>query len=292
MRATPLLPTILLLVLSGCSGDSATVDPGNTEPIEKSAKRGLAYDLTQAADFEALKAGVSWWYNWHHSTGAPFRYSRDYQMDFIPMLWGHNQNADFETVKSVIQSRPEVDYLLVMNEPNLLDQANLSPAQAATYWPRYEALVEQLARQGRTVKIVGPAITWGTMPGYSDPVVWLDAFYAAYRNANGGRDPQIDYLAFHWYDYGLEAQLNRLAKYGKSVWITEMANWNPQIDSYAEQIEQMTQMVAVCERRDDVFRYAWFIGRGDGSDDRYTYLLTPDPGELTELGNVYINLPY
>ena len=73
-------------------------------------------------------------------------------------------------------------------------------------------------------------MTWGTMSGYADPVVWLDAFYAAYHAANGNRDPQIDYLAFHWYDYGLDAQLNRLTKYGKPFWVTEFANWHSQQD--------------------------------------------------------------
>jgi hypothetical protein len=42
------------------------------------------------------------------------------------------------------------------------------------------------------VKIVGPQITWGTMTGFTDPVVWMDAFIAAYKAANGGRAPQID----------------------------------------------------------------------------------------------------
>jgi putative glycosyl hydrolase len=74
------------------------------------------------------------------------------------------------------------------------------------------------------VKIVGPQITWGTMTGFTDPVVWMDAFIAAYQAANGGRSPQIDYLAFHWYDYGLSGQLDRLTKYGKQFWITEFAN--------------------------------------------------------------------
>ena len=115
------------------------------------------------------------------------------------------------------------------------------------------------------VKLVGPAMNWGTLSGYSDPVVWLDAFYAAYRGANGNRDPRIDYLAFHWYDYGLAGQLDRLKKYGKPFWVTEFANWHngdgaAQIDTAAKQAAQMAEMVAVCESRPDVFRYAWFTG--------------------------------
>ncbi len=62
-------------------------------------------------------------------------------------------------------------------------------------------------------------MNWGTMQNYSDPVVWLDAFYAAYKNANGNRPPKIDYLAFHWYDYGLAAHWissKTVSKYDKN----------------------------------------------------------------------------
>ena len=54
----------------------------------------------------------------------------------------------------------------------------------------------------------------------------------------------------------------------------------------------MKQMVALCESRDDVFRYAWFIGRGSGPDNKFTYLFNSTPGELNELGKQYIALPY
>jgi hypothetical protein len=69
-----------------------------------------------------------------------------------------------------------------------------------------------------------------------------------------------------------------------------MANWNAQINSYAKQAEQMQQMVSICENRDDVFRYSWFIGRG--AEDRYTNLFNPGPGQLNDLGKLYISLPY
>ena len=71
-----------------------------------------------------------------------------------------------------------------------------------------------------------------------------------------------------------------------------MANWNQQIDSYIEQAMQMQEMVEICENRDDVFRYAWFIGRGTSPDNHFTYLFNDDPGDLNSLGNLYISLPY
>lgn len=281
-----------LIQLLGCEtvDPVSTADPDTLKVFEKSFKRGLSYNLLDPADFDTLKTGIAWWYNWYFSTDAPEGYYTDYEIEFIPMLWGRNSVGDFSQARSFILEHSEIQYLLVLNEPNLTDQANQSPAQAASDWVDYEEFVNQLESLGRTIYLVGPAMNWGTMTNYWDPVVWLDAFYDSYRGANEGRDPRIDYLAFHWYDYGLESQLDRLGKYDKQIWITEMANWNSQINSYQKQAEQMQQMVAICETREDVFRYAWFIGRG--AEDRYSNLFNGSPGDLNDLGRLYINLPY
>jgi hypothetical protein len=279
----------------GGGGGGGADDPaqapgaGLPTPGSKSAKRGIAYDLNAAADYAALAPGVSWWYGWGTQVGggtsAALRATHG--MDFIPMLW--NGNFNDAQVQQQLLADPKIRYLLVVNEPNLTDQANLSPAQAAALWPRFEAIA-----QATGVQIVGPQITWGTLPNFTDPVVWMDAFYAAYRNAHGGRDPRIDHLGFHWYDYGLADQLNRLTQYGKPFWVTEMANWHtgngPHIDTVAKQKVQMSEMVAVCEARADVFRYAWFTGRWN-PDPHFTSLLA-GPGVLSELGRHYVSLPF
>ena len=282
--ATAATPAITVPVSSAPVATSASL-------IAKSAKRGIAYDLASAADLQALAPGVSWWYNWAAKPGINATVSAlksTYQMDYFPMLW--DENSDPAAMTTYLLANPGIQYLLLMNEPNLVDQANLLPADAAAQWPKYEAVAKATG-----VKLVGPAITWGTMAGYSDPVVWMDAFIAAYQAANAGRSPQIDYLAFHWYDYGLGDQLDRLLKYGKPFWVTEMANWHAsndgaQIDTLAKQKTQMTAMVALCEGRADVFRYAWFIGRIT-PDPHFTSLLGAD-GVLTELGALYLSLPY
>ncbi|MBX8474233.1 glycoside hydrolase family protein [Pseudomonas cichorii] len=257
----------------------------------KSAKRGLAYDLSSPADLSALAPGISWWYNWSprpHDRVASYDYASLYGVDFIPMVW--NASMDDGQLKLYLLAHPNIRYLLVINEPNLVDQANMTPEAAARFWPRLEQISAQT-----NVKLVGPAMNWGTLSGYSDPVVWLDAFYAAYRAQNQNRDPQIDYLAFHWYDYGLSAMLDRLARYGKPFWVTEFANWHSvddgvQIDSLEKQKQQMAEMVAICENRADVFRYAWFTGRM--SDDPHFSSLLSNEGTLTELGRYYLSLPF
>jgi Glycosyl hydrolase catalytic core len=105
-------------------------------------------------------------------------------------------------------------------------------------------------------------------------------------DTTGTRNLTIRCLAFHWYDYGLSVQLDRLTKYGKQFWITELASWNSQngaqIDTLAKQAAQMRDMVATCESRADVFRYAWFTGRTN-NDVHFTGLLST-PGRLTDLG--------
>ena len=257
----------------------------------KSPKRGIAYDLATEQDMTALQPGVSWWYDWslRPNSGAPSDHAMRFGMDFIPMLW-----ADFDTAQALafLKAHPGIHYLLLLNEPNLGDQANLAPAQAAQLWPRYEAIAAQTG-----VQLVGPAITWGTMPGFADPVVWLDAFYASYRAANSKRDPRIDCLAFHWYDYGLKAQLDRLMKYGKPFWVTELANWHSgdgsaQIDTIDKQKAQMSELVALCESRVDVLRYAWFTGRWTQDGDPHHTSLLAANGQLTALGTHYLGLPY
>ena len=274
MRLNVFLAASLLFTLPACA---------------KSPKRGIAYDLASTADMSALSPGVSWWYDWGAAPNPalPGTAQTTYGMDYLPMLW--NFNFDAAQIVAYLQANPQVKYLLVLNEPNVGGQAWLTPQQAAASWPQYEAVALATG-----VKIVGPQITWGTMANYQDPVAWLDAFFAAYEQAQG-HAPQVDYLGFHWYDYGLAAQLNRLEKYKKPLWVTELANWHSgdpvAITKLAEQESQMRKMVSMLEGRADVFRYAWFTGRVS-PDPHFSSLLAPAAGTLTGLGVLYLRLPY
>lgn len=298
LQSGALVAVLSLISFTGCGNQAAPIANANSAAAHpnatvatpaKSAKRGIAYDLAAPADLAALSPGVSWWYNWASTPNqqVPANYLTTYAMDYYPMLW--NGNFSPSTIEAFLQANPRIQYLLVLNEPNVGGQAYLTPQQAAQLWPQYEAIAAKA-----NVKIVGPQITWGTMPNYGDPVAWLDAFYAAYQANNAGRQPRIDYFGFHWYDYGLASQLNRLDKYGKPFWVTEFANWHSgndgaQIDTLAKQESQMTSMVSTCESRSDVFRYAWFTGRI--SPDPHFDSLLASSGQLTALGKLYLTLP-
>ena len=290
MKRTLLLSVVALMACPSTNAEDdggaggGTGATGGGSGSMKSAKRGIAYDLASPADLSALRDGVSWSYNWSPTPHV----SADAGIAFVPMLWSFNFNAD--DVIAYLRAHRDVHAVMVLNEPNLTDQSNQTPQQAADNWPKYEALAQDAG-----VLLVGPQLTWGTMPGYADPVVWIDAFYDAYRGAHDGGDPRVDVIGFHWYDYGLTGQLDRLTKYGKPFWVTEMSNWHvgdgtAAIDTAEKQATQLTEMVAACEARSDVERYAWFTGRWD-NDVHFTSLLS-DAGVLTPLGETYVNAPY
>lgn len=286
------------LALAACVGFAAHMAfPFQSDAQSKSPKRGVAYDLSNTSDIAALAPGVSWWYNWGATPnpGVPANYVSTYNMDYYPMIWNASFNA--ATVENFILANPQIKYLLLLNEPNLSGQATCGgaatycqPAAAAALWPQFEAIA-----QATGVMLVGPQITWGTDPNYSNPVNWMTAFYSAYASANNGRKPRIDYLGYHWYDYGLDGQLTTMSQFNKPFWVTEFANWHSQNDgaqitTLAQQESQMTSMVSDLEGRGDVFRYAWFTGRV--SPDPHFSSLLAGTGVLTGLGQEYVTLPF
>lgn len=286
----------IIFGLSGCGGiskpNASAVKPVSTGP--KSAKRGIAYDIHTDADMAVLAPGVSWWYNWGRApySGLPSNYTNLYGMEYVPMLW--NQNFPPSSIESFIMEHPEVKYLMVMNEPNLKDQANRTPSQAASDWLRYEQVLADLSNQGRTVYLVGPQTSYGTMNGYWDPEVWMDDFYSNYQVRNNGRSPHIDYIGVHCYDYGLSGMIQKLSKYGKPFWVTEMANWHQNsVDTTELQEASMSNdFVMFCETNKSIFRYSWFTGRMPWPDVHHSTLLSSTNGVLTPTGKYYLNMPY
>lgn len=267
-------------------------DPQEDGPVTyqltqgKSPKRGVGYNnpVLPDEDMPLLGPALSWAYNWSNNSpdanvDAAFT---KYGVTFVPMLWNNNWSAD--NIRKIKRAHPEAEYLLAFNEPNLTDQANMTPSKAAEYWPAVVSIAKEVG-----LKIISPALNYGTLEGYSDPVVWMDEFLAQ----PGVSLDDIDGIALHCYmpsAGSVSKFLDRFSKYGKKLWLTEFCNGNSNNISEDTQLMYMCETLNMLEGRDDVAGYAWFMMRGGFNAQWHNNLLTnKQPIELTTLGKVFAN---
>lgn len=278
---------ILLMMLAFAGVMSCEKDnPGDethsyTLTQARSPKRGVAQNSWGMPDTDIpnLAPGMSWTYNWGSNipSAALSKLFADNGVEFCPMAWSANYN---EAGLRVAQ-----EYILGFNEPNLTDQCNMTPAKAAEYWPAIVAIAKANGK-----KLVSPAMNYGTLEGYSDPIVWLDEFFAQ----PGISLDDIDAIAIHCYmpsAVGVKGFIERFRKYGKPIWLTEFCNGNGSNISEAAQMVYMAETVNMLERHDLVERYSWFMGRGGFNNRWHNNLLqSSKPFELTPLGVLYNNI--
>ncbi len=249
------------------------------------AKRGVAYGGHSVADMKALSKGVSWWYNWSPSPEAGVAGSyKSIGVEFVPMIWGGNPD-----VNQLAAAIPDgAKYLLGFNEPNFKAQANKTPSQAASAWWAVEkvAQIKGLQIGAPAVNFCGDCVYENGVT-FTDPFVYLDAFFAACQGC------RVDFLPVHWYACDVEAlkwYIGRMKKYGKPIWLTEFSCGDKPHDqiTLAVQKKYMTDAVNYLESEPAVARYSWFSGRDPQIPN--INLLGAD-GQLTELGQLYVSLP-
>lgn len=253
------------------------------EAMPKSAKRGVAFSFTQVTDLPLMSPYISWDYNWGNtpSNDAAMWFDAN-EMDFCPMCWNGNYSTD--KIRAFVAAHPNTKYLLAFNEPNLTDQANMTPSKAAELWPPVVALAKEL-----NLKLVSPAMNYGTLAGYSDPIKWLDEFFA---------QPNVDIndiyaISIHCYmssASAVQGYVEKFEKYNKPIWMTEFCAWDPVPGSVTTQMDYMCAVLNYLEANPKVERYAWFIPRSGNKVDSppYMQLLTHDyPADLTDLGKMY-----
>ena len=285
IRLIPIVLTVCLF--TAC--EPKPVNPPTPESgtvvdvMPKSAKRGVSFSFTHMMDLPLLSPYISWNYNWGNvPTDNAATWFDANEMDFCPMCWNGNYDAD--KIRAFVAAHPNTKYLLAFNEPNLTDQARMTPTEAAAIWQPVVALAKEL-----NLKLVSPAMNYGTLAGYSDPIKWLDEFFA---------QPQvslddIDAIAIHCYmasSSGVQSYVERFEKYNKPIWMTEFCAWDPVPGSVNTQMDYMCAVLNYFEQNPKVERYAWFIPRSGNKVDSppYMQLLThDDPPELTELGKMF-----
>ncbi len=264
---------------------TSTNDPQISDQEQhRSLKRGVSYSFSISGDAKLLSPGVSWFYNWGPDVSTTLNTEvTDNKIDFIPMAW--NGSFDATRIRNYKIAHPECEYLLGFNEPNLTDQANMTPTVAAQKWVAFSALAKEL-----NMKMISPAMNYGTLSGYSDPIVWLDEFFTLVPLS------EIDGIAIHCYmgnASSMASYVNRFKKYGKPIWLTEFCGWEQNITSVNAQMNYMSEAVNYLECNGNVARYAWFIPRANGAVESYPYmqLLTKtSPYALSDLGKVFVNM--
>jgi len=216
---------------------------------------------------EVDKLGITWWYNWGSQPDC------ETKSTFVPMIWGRDNIKD---ISKVNKSAPA---LLGFNEPNNAGQSNLSPQEAASYWP-------QLMATG--MRLGSPAVDAGTTA-----YTWLDQFFG---NCSGCR---VDFIAVHWYSpwsgsCTAQSLYNRTAffaeRYNRPVWITEFDCADGSFDQNLNFMKQALPNLQSATPK--LERFAWFTTRAYGDvPPYYQYVnLFDDKGQTNELGTYYTSV--
>ena len=274
---------ILLLIFISCEKDTEDNYTART-PVEqgKSSKKGVSFKYQFVDDVHQLGPAISWSYNWMPTQNEVYDAAMDaYEVDFCPMAWnGINEEA----LRDYVSRNPDCEYLLAFNEPNLTDQANMTPQEAADRWDDVKSIADELG-----LKIISPAMNYGTLANYTDPIVWLDEFFTLV--------PESDFhgIAVHCYmssGGALMGYIDRFKKYNKPIWLTEFCAWSGNVTPESQQ-RYMTDAINYLEADPDIFRYAWFIPRAGGGEDAFPYmslLNNTSNVELTELGKIFTQM--
>jgi len=297
---------IAAAILISCGAPEVVQGPPrldrDTIPVNR---RGVAYNFeyggTTWEDMALLAPGVRWFYNWWITMPQNVAEAAAYHgLEFIPQVW---EPWEFEPyLERHMAAHPGTRYIKGFNEPNLMDQANMTPRQAVAGW-------RQLMNAARehNLTVISPAVNFGTLENYWLPWVWLDEFFGIdtvdaetgrvtrNRGFRGVSLDDVHAIRIHSYmrDPGaMKWFISTFKRYNRPIWLTEFCAWED-VESPEQQMQFMSEMVAYLEQDPWIERYAWFIPKGSEHESVHPFnkLLTHDiPPQLTPLGIVYVNM--
>jgi hypothetical protein len=190
-----------------------------------SPKRGLCYvkgeDSKDDRTWDSADADLTWYYNYTPNPSSGL----DSKLQFVPMLWdASSQPGSFaQTVKSLISSGLEINYILGFNEPDgCKDGGSCIDADAAAQ--AWMSEIEPL-KKDLDVKLGAPAVT-----GSPRGLAWLQDFYTA---CDGGCS--TDFLPIHWYGNfeGMASWMGQVNETypNMTMWVTEFGWPNQDLET-------------------------------------------------------------
>ena len=287
----------------------ARISPNNhvdihldTAPIKKSlrlaGKKGICFTLRQKD-----KEG-SWEENipkiqaikpyWNYSWDMELIEQQPHTITFMPMVWGAwgvdklQKRLNTHIVPKIKSG--DVHRVLGFNEPDKLEQANMTYTEALTYWPILESL---------NVPLCSPACanSLSDIDGSTQGVrgTWMRDF----MKAADKRGYRIDYIGVHWYGgpspVAFKQRMIEIYKtYGnRPLLITEfaLADWGaktPGENSVTQEdvLAFMQNVLPWMEQQNWIAGYAWFSFEIDDPNGCASALFDDD-GNLTASGRFY-----
>ncbi len=175
-------------------------------------------------------------------------------------------------------------YLLTFNEPDNVHQSNMSPEQAAAYWPQLESTGLQLG---------------------SPSTDWLgDGWLAQFMQIAQARHLRVDFITLHFYqDFtspgaaaSLRARLLKIyALYHKPLWITEIGAediraWGEKMShppTEARAARYVRSLFAMLNGLPFVQRYSWYTDNCSSTPSCSISSLFTQTGHLTPVGRAF-----
>ena len=244
-------------------------------------KKGLAVNDTMGKYLSPLEMNMGWYYTWGTSA---FSYTTYSDAQFVPMQWGAG-NESTNINRAVSQG---YRYFLGYNEPDMggdVGGSNMTVQTALNNWPLLS---------GKNIHLGSPAPA--LCPAWSNGS-WFRSFM------DGVDQSTFEFIPLHCYygQYGGADAANTFLRevvdgtwnmYHKKIWITEFAinGWGYSNEYGRTKVKEfMETVIQGLNEREYVERFSWFsFNTTDGSNGA-SALWTNATGELTELGQVYVN---
>jgi len=257
----------------------------------RNTKRGLGWPWNEPASHFALyqpyitSGKVTWLFNWE--VWVPD--SIPQQLEWIPCVRTPANVKDVDPFLSdIIYNRGfKTSVLLGFNEPEIPEQANMTPEQAVELWK--QVVLPAKAKFG--FQLGSPGMSSDV--GRSKP--WLNSFLSQLA----GQD-DIDFLVVHW--YGLFFNDMRVfledmhASYGLPIWVNEfacvrMGEGDATIPEVTAFIRDALPWLDACPW---IQRYAYFgnhdVGSWVGRASNFTESSGGQNDQLTSVGRLYCEL--
>lgn len=282
--ARRLTTSVLLLGLLGCLLIARTEQPA---AAALTSGRGIASATYLSSTLEKSRpdklrtAGARWSYNWTYRVPASTP-----TLETVPMIRSAASISD-AAISTLTAGRAAGHYshLLGFNEPDGVNQADMTPRQAADLWPK-------LQQTGLILGSPAPAVPTNG---------WLKEFMSIAKS----RGLRVDFIALHFYaqltdDRALDrirSQIELIRRnYGKPIWITEIGiidrrtNQGSSATNWARAVKMMRSLTTMLHSKPYVHRYAWMTDKATTRPLLKWSNVYDKYGRLTPLGTAFRNL--